>query len=49
MGEAVLSHISKQRGLDVEVQSSGTAGYHVGEDPDGGWEGLTRTIAGWSR
>jgi len=34
MGEAVLAHQAKQRGLDIEVQSSGTADYHVGEEPD---------------
>lgn len=34
MGEAVLKEVAKQRGLDVSVQSAGTAGYHVGEEPD---------------
>lgn len=34
MGEAVLQHVAKQRGLDIFVDSAGTAGYHVGEDPD---------------
>ncbi|KAJ2921144.1 hypothetical protein H1R20_g15950, partial [Candolleomyces eurysporus] len=34
MGEAVLQHIANQRGLDVAVDSAGTAGYHVGEEPD---------------
>jgi Protein-tyrosine-phosphatase len=34
MGEAVLQHIAKQRGLDITVDSAGTAGYHVGEEPD---------------
>ena len=34
MGEAVLQHVAKQRGLDVAVDSAGTAGYHVGEEPD---------------
>ncbi|KAJ3550276.1 hypothetical protein NMY22_g559 [Coprinellus aureogranulatus] len=34
MGEAVLQHIAKQRSLDITVDSAGTAGYHVGEEPD---------------
>ncbi|KAI0695122.1 phosphotyrosine protein phosphatase [Cytidiella melzeri] len=34
MGEAVLSHVAKQRGIDLTVDSAGTAGYHVGEEPD---------------
>jgi len=34
MGEAVLKHIASQRGIDIAVDSCGTAGYHVGEDPD---------------
>lgn len=34
MGEAVLQHIATQRGHDVVVDSAGTAGYHVGEEPD---------------
>jgi len=34
MGEAILRDISKKRGLDVFVDSCGTAGYHEGEDPD---------------
>jgi low molecular weight phosphotyrosine protein phosphatase len=34
MGEAVLAHVGKQRGLDIEVESCGTADYHVGEEPD---------------
>ncbi|GJJ09540.1 hypothetical protein Clacol_003763 [Clathrus columnatus] len=34
MGEAVLAHVAKQRNLDVIVDSAGTAGYHVGEEPD---------------
>ena len=34
MGEAVLQHIAKERGLDIKVDSAGTAGYHVGEEPD---------------
>ncbi|TFK30795.1 phosphotyrosine protein phosphatase [Coprinopsis marcescibilis] len=34
MGEAVLQHTAKQRGLDITVDSAGTAGYHVGDEPD---------------
>jgi len=34
MGEAVLADIAKKRGLDITVDSAGTAGYHVGEEPD---------------
>lgn len=34
MGEAVLKDIAKKRGIDIEVDSAGTAGYHVGEEPD---------------
>ncbi|KAJ3564979.1 hypothetical protein NP233_g7941 [Leucocoprinus birnbaumii] len=34
MGEAVLADIAKKRGLNVKVDSAGTAGYHVGEEPD---------------
>ncbi|KAF5323623.1 hypothetical protein D9611_005767 [Ephemerocybe angulata] len=34
MGEAVLQHIAKERGLNITVDSAGTAGYHVGEEPD---------------
>ncbi len=34
MGEAVLQHVAKQRGIDMEVDSAGTAAYHIGEDPD---------------
>jgi low molecular weight phosphotyrosine protein phosphatase len=34
MGEAVLKDVAKQRGVDIIVDSAGTAGYHVGEDPD---------------
>ncbi|KAG5647596.1 hypothetical protein DXG03_008949 [Asterophora parasitica] len=34
MGEAVLQDMAKKRGLDIVVDSCGTAGYHVGEDPD---------------
>ena len=34
MAEAVLQHVVKQRGLNIFVDSAGTAGYHVGEEPD---------------
>ena len=34
MGEAVLKDISRKRGLDITIDSAGTAGYHVGEEPD---------------
>ncbi|OJT15807.1 Low molecular weight phosphotyrosine protein phosphatase [Trametes pubescens] len=34
IGEAVLRHVAKERGVDIKVDSAGTASYHVGEDPD---------------
>ncbi|KAF8203833.1 low molecular weight phosphotyrosine protein phosphatase [Pholiota molesta] len=34
MGEAVLKDIASKRGIDIAVDSCGTAGYHVGEEPD---------------
>lgn len=34
MGEAVLKEVAKQRGIEIGVDSAGTAGYHVGEEPD---------------
>ncbi|TFK36855.1 phosphotyrosine protein phosphatase I superfamily [Crucibulum laeve] len=34
MGEAVLKDVAKKRGVDIVVDSCGTAGYHVGEEPD---------------
>jgi low molecular weight phosphotyrosine protein phosphatase len=34
MGEAVLRHVAKERKIDLTVDSAGTAGYHVGEEPD---------------
>jgi len=34
MGEAVLKDLAKKRGLDITVDSAGTAGYHVGDEPD---------------
>ena len=30
----MLRHEATKRGIDVEVDSAGTAAYHVGEDPD---------------
>ncbi|KAJ3891872.1 phosphotyrosine protein phosphatase [Lentinula edodes] len=35
MGEAVLRDVAKKRGLDMFVDSCGTAAYHAGEEPDG--------------
>ena len=32
--EAVLRHHAQARGIDVEVDSAGTEGYHIGEPPD---------------
>lgn len=34
MGEAVLAHVAKERGIALHVESAGTAGYHVGQEPD---------------
>ena len=34
MGEVVLKDIAAKRGMDITVDSCGTAGYHVGEEPD---------------
>ncbi|EJD04090.1 phosphotyrosine protein phosphatase [Fomitiporia mediterranea MF3/22] len=34
MGEAVLRHTAQERGIEMVVDSAGTAAYHVGEDPD---------------
>ena len=34
LGEAVLKHVAKERGIDVTVDSAGTSRYHIGEDPD---------------
>jgi len=33
-GEAVLKAKAKQRGIDIEVDSAGTIGYHQGNPPD---------------
>jgi hypothetical protein len=37
MGEAVLRHTAQKRGMSILVDSCGTAGYHVGEEPDERW------------
>ncbi|KZT05988.1 phosphotyrosine protein phosphatases I [Laetiporus sulphureus 93-53] len=34
MGEAVLRHVAKERGIELTVDSAGTSRYHIGEDPD---------------
>ncbi|GAA6008599.1 hypothetical protein JCM11491_003362 [Sporobolomyces phaffii] len=34
LAEAVLQDIANKRGLDIKVESNGTAGYHIGEEPD---------------
>jgi low molecular weight phosphotyrosine protein phosphatase len=34
MGEAVLEDVARKRGVPIEVDSCGTGGYHVGEEPD---------------
>ncbi|ETW86947.1 phosphotyrosine protein phosphatase, partial [Heterobasidion irregulare TC 32-1] len=34
IGEAVLRNVASERGIDITVDSAGTAGYHVGEEPD---------------
>ncbi|OSX67469.1 hypothetical protein POSPLADRAFT_1030507 [Postia placenta MAD-698-R-SB12] len=34
MGEAVLRHVAKERGIDLTVDSAGTSRYHIGEGPD---------------
>ena len=34
MGEVVLRHEATKQGIDVEVDSAGTAAYHLGKDPD---------------
>ncbi|BCL69089.1 protein-tyrosine-phosphatase [Vibrio nigripulchritudo] len=33
-GEAILRAKAKQSGVDLQVDSAGTAGYHIGENPD---------------
>lgn len=32
--EAVLQHMANERGLDIQVDSAGTAAYHIGKQPD---------------
>ncbi|GMM30876.1 tyrosine protein phosphatase [Martiniozyma asiatica (nom. inval.)] len=34
MAEAVFSYVANEYGLDLKIESFGTAGYHVGETPD---------------
>ena len=34
MAEGVLMHVAHQRGIEVDIDSAGTSGYHVGEAPD---------------
>jgi len=34
MGHAVMAHEAKKQGLDIYVDSAGTANYHEGEEPD---------------
>ena len=34
IGEAVLKQAATERGIELTVDSAGTAGYHVGEEPD---------------
>jgi protein-tyrosine phosphatase len=34
MAEGVLRHLAKNRGVDLEIDSCGTAGYHIGSPPD---------------
>jgi len=34
MAEGVFWNIAQQRNLNLEVDSAGTASYHVGESPD---------------
>lgn len=34
VGEAVLKHVARERGLDITVDSAGTSNFHIGEDPD---------------
>ncbi|KAK4056234.1 Low molecular weight phosphotyrosine protein phosphatase [Microbotryomycetes sp. JL221] len=34
MAEAVVQHLANERGMDVKVDSAGTAGYHIGEECD---------------
>lgn len=34
MAEGVLRHLAQARGIELEVDSAGTADYHVGDPPD---------------
>lgn len=34
LAEAALRHAANEAGLDLEIDSAGTANYHVGEPPD---------------
>ena len=34
MAEGVLRHLAQERGIELTVDSAGTAGYHVGDPPD---------------
>lgn len=34
LAQGILEHKAKEKGLDVTVDSAGTAAYHVGEAPD---------------
>jgi len=34
MAEGILRHRAAEAGINIEVDSAGTAGYHVGEAPD---------------
>lgn len=34
MAEGVLRHLANERNIDLEIDSCGTAGYHIGEGPD---------------
>lgn len=45
MGEAVLRHIAKERNIDLTVDSAGTAGYHIDEEPDRRSVYLSRVFA----
>ncbi len=39
VAEGIMLHLKKQHGLALEIDSAGTAGYHIGEAPD------ARTVA----
>ncbi len=36
LAEGLMRHHASARGLDLEIESSGTSAYHVGEAPDPG-------------